>query len=167
MNTVTGLRVGHGRDIHRLFAGAPLVLAGVPIACSKGFDTHSDGDVVCHALVDALAGALADGDLGTHFPEDDPTTAKARSLDFVRAYSDEIRARGAELVNLDAYVTIGVVKLLPYVHAMRLSLAEALRVGIGAISVKGRSGDGLGPEGRGDAASANVVVLLRTGGSHH
>ncbi len=157
---LSSLRIGHGRDIHRLYPGAPLVLAGVNIPSPKGFDTHSDGDVVCHALVDAMAGALAEGDLGTHFPEDDPATAKAKSLGFVQEFAAVVRVRGVQVVNVDAYVTTDLVRLRPHIEAMRRSLAGVLAIDIERVSVKARSGDGLGPEGAGEAVSSNVAVLL-------
>ena len=87
-------RTGLGHDIHRLVPGKDLVLGGVAIPADVGFDTHSDGDVLSHALIDALAGAIADGDLGTHFPEDDPEAEDARSLDFVREFAGHVQAAG-------------------------------------------------------------------------
>ncbi len=159
------LRIGIGYDIHRLVPGHPLVLGGVSVEAAAGFDTHSDGDVLAHALVDALAGALADGDLGTHFPEDDPEAEHACSLDFVIEFGRRIRARGFEVTSLDSFVVLGPVRLRPYLDAMRTRLAGALEIDPDRVSVKARSNDGLGLEGRGEAASAQVAVLLRrTGG---
>lgn len=153
-------RVGLGHDIHRLVPGAPLVLGGVSLAAPVGFATHSDGDVLCHAVIDALAGALADGDLGTHFPEDDPEADDAYSLDFVRAFAATVGAAGYRLVSLDSYLVLGTVRLRPYLDAMKANLARVLDVDPTVVSVKARSNDGLGPEGEGMAVSANAVVLL-------
>ena len=156
------VRIGHGHDIHALHPGHELWLGGVLIAdAAAGFATHSDGDVLCHAVIDALAGAIADGDLGTHFPEDDPEADDARSLDFVREFAPVVRAAGYELLNLDSFITLGTTKLRPHLEEMARNLAAALDVRRDQISVKARSHDGIGPEGRGEAASATAVVLLR------
>jgi 2-C-methyl-D-erythritol 2,4-cyclodiphosphate synthase len=155
-------RIGHGHDIHALHPGHELWLGGVLIGESPvGFATHSDGDVLCHAVVDALAGAIADGDLGTHFPEDDPDADHARSLDFVRTFLPVVHAAGYAVLNLDSFVTLGTTKLRPHLAEMADNLATALDVRRDQVSVKARSHDGIGPEGRGEAASASVVVLLR------
>ena len=153
-------RVGIGYDIHRLVDGCPLVLGGVPIPAAAGFDTHSDGDVLSHAVVDALAGALSDGDLGTHFPEDDPETDDARSLDFVAEFARTVARRGFRVASLDSFVVLGTTRLRPHLDAMRDNLAGALRTPPERISVKARSNDGLGLEGTGQAASATAMVLL-------
>jgi 2-C-methyl-D-erythritol 2,4-cyclodiphosphate synthase len=154
------LRVGAGHDIHRLVAGEPLVLGGVSIPADRGFRTHSDGDVLCHALIDAIAGAMADGDLGTHFPEDDPDADDARSLDFVAQFARYVRDHGYEVINVDSFVVLGPVKLRPFVDDMRANLAAALGLPPGRVSVKARSNDHLGDAGRGDAAAAWAHVLL-------
>lgn len=125
-----------------------------------GFDTHTDGDVLCHALIDALAGAIADGDLGTHYPEDDPESDDARSLEFVQEFAGYVRKAGYEIANVDAFVVLGTVRLRPHIDAMRQNLAEALALDAVNVSVKARSNDGLGPEGEGTACSAWVNVLV-------
>lgn len=153
--------VGYGRDIHRLFPQRTLVLGGVDVSTEIGFDTHSDGDVLCHAIIDAIAGAMADGDLGTHYPEDDPDAEDARSLDFVIEFSKYMADKGFELINLDSFVTLGTVRLRPHIEQMRANIADAIGVDPKSISVKARSNDGIGPEGEGTAASASVIVLLR------
>ncbi len=157
-------RTGMGHDIHRLVPGHALVLAGVEIAADVGFDTHSDGDVLCHALVDALAGAIADGDLGTHFPEDDPEAVDARSLDFVQNLGMLVRDRGYAVGNVDCFVVLGTVRLRPHIEDMRENLAKALSVDLEQVSVKARSNDGIGPEGEGAACAAwaNVLVYRNT-----
>jgi len=162
---VTHPRTGLGHDIHRLYPGEPLVLGGVAIPAPVGFRTHSDGDVLCHALIDALAGAIADGDLGTHFPEDDPDAEDARSLDFLDQFGHYVEQAGYEVVNVDAFVVLGTVKLRPHIEEMRTNISGALRIDLAQVSVKARSNDGLGPEGEGTACSAwaNVLVYPRTG----
>jgi 2-C-methyl-D-erythritol 2,4-cyclodiphosphate synthase len=157
---VTGDRVGIGHDVYRLFPGCPLVLGGVTVPAEVGFDTHSDGDVLCHALIDALAGAIADGDLGTHFPEDDPDADDARSLDFVRQFAAHVRAAGYDIANVDSFVVLGPIKLRPHIEQMRANLAEALDLPLDRVSVKARSNDGLDPEGEGTACGAWAAVLV-------
>lgn len=160
MRTSAPTRVGIGHDIHRLVDGAPLVLGGVEIPAERGFATHSDGDVLCHALIDALAGALADGDLGTHFPEDDPDAEDARSLGFIEEFSAHVRDAGFDIVHVDSFVVLCTTRLRPHIEAMRANLATALGIDLGRVSVKARSNDGIGPEGEGHAASAWAAVLL-------
>jgi 2-C-methyl-D-erythritol 2,4-cyclodiphosphate synthase len=153
-------RVGSGHDVHRLVQGGVLVLGGVQVPSTVGFDTHSDGDVLSHALVDALAGAIADGDLGTHFPEDDPDAQDARSLDFVRHLVGLVRTAGYEVANVDCFVVLGTVKLQAHLAGMRRNLADVLGVDITQVSVKARSNDGLADEGEGRACGAWATVLI-------
>ena len=101
---MTSFRTGIGHDVHKLFPGRELVLGGVTVSNEVGFETHSDGDVLCHALIDALAGAIANGDLGTHYPEDDPGSQDARSLEFVEEFGRYVRRAGYEIANVDAFV---------------------------------------------------------------
>lgn len=156
------VRIGIGHDIHRLVPGARLVLGGVALPAPAGFQTHSDGDVLCHAVVDALAGAISDGDLGVHFPEDDPDADHARSLDFVRAFMPHVRAAGYDVSSVDSFLVLGTVRLRPFLDAMRNNLAAALELDPARVSVKARSNDGIGPEGEGTACSASVGLLLTT-----
>jgi 2-C-methyl-D-erythritol 2,4-cyclodiphosphate synthase len=121
--------------------------------------------VLSHALIDALAGAIADGVLGTHYPEDDPDSEDARSMDFVTEFGQYVRGAGYEIENVDAFVVLGTVRLRPHIDAMRRNLAEALAVDQSKVSVKARSNDGLGPEGEGTACSAWVSVLVYPTGS--
>jgi 2-C-methyl-D-erythritol 2,4-cyclodiphosphate synthase len=159
---VTRGRVGIGHDIHRLVAGEVLTLGGVAIDADAGFATPSDGDVLAHALIDALAGALGKGDMGRYFPADaDPAAQGARSVEWLPRMAGHVAAEGLAIEHVDSLVTLGTVRLGPHLDAMRATLAEALGVPAAAVSVKARSNDGLGPEGRGEAASATVVVLLR------
>jgi 2-C-methyl-D-erythritol 2,4-cyclodiphosphate synthase len=157
-----GARVGIGHDIHRLVRGHTLTLGGVAIPADVGFATPSDGDVLSHALIDAIAGAIGNGDMGVYFPaDDDPAAQGARSVDYVRRMTGHIADAGLAIEHVDSLVTLGTVRLGQHLDAMRSCLAEALGVEPVNVSVKARSNDGLGPEGRGEAASATVVVLLR------
>lgn len=158
-------RTGIGHDMHRLFPDRELVLGGVLVSEEVGFDTHSDGDVLSHALVDALAGAIADGDLGTHYPEDDPDAEDARSLEFVREFAGYVRRAGFEIGNVDAFVVLGTVRLRPHIEEMRRNVAESLGIDLASVSVKARSNDGIGPEGEGQACSAWASVLVYPAGS--
>jgi 2-C-methyl-D-erythritol 2,4-cyclodiphosphate synthase len=153
-------RVGQGWDLHRLVVGRPLILGGVAIPFERGLDGHSDADVLTHAIIDALFGAIADGDIGTHFPDTDPAWRGAASLDLLGRACTRVRAAGWRVVNVDATVIAERPKLAPHRDAMRAGLARALAVEISAVSVKAKTAEGLGPEGRGDAVSAQAVVLL-------
>ncbi|GAA3602872.1 2-C-methyl-D-erythritol 2,4-cyclodiphosphate synthase [Microlunatus ginsengisoli] len=129
------------------------------IPADVGFDTHSDGDVLCHALLDALAGAIADGDLGTHYREDDLDAEDAVSLGFVEEFAQYLADRGYIVGNVDGFITLGTVRLRPHIEAVRENLAKALRMDLAEVSVKARSIDGIGPEGEGTACGAWVSVL--------
>lgn len=153
-------RTGLGHDIHRLVPGKQLILGGVYIPSDVGFDTHSDGDVLSHALVDALAGAIADGDLGTHFPENDPDAQDARSLGFVEQFAGQVARAGYAVANVDCFIVLGTVRLRPHIEAIRANVASALSVELEQVSVKARSNDGIGPEGDGTACGAWANVLV-------
>ena len=140
--------------------GYPLVLGGVEIPSDVGFNTHSDGDVLCHALVDALAGAISHGDLGTHFPEENDEDQDARSLRFVEEFAGYLAQAGYRIGNVDCFVVLGTVRLRPHIESIRRNLAKALDIDLECVSVKARSNDGLGPEGEGTACSAWANVLV-------
>lgn len=153
-------RVGTAFDAHRLVAGRPLVLGGIEIDSPVGLEGHSDADIVCHALIDALLGAAALGDIGGMFPG----TAEwegARSTDLLALAWERVRAEGYELANADCVVVAQDVRIAPYARAMRERLAAILAVDAGRISVRGTSTDHLGFPGRGEGAMAHAVVLLR------
>ncbi len=136
------------------------MLGGVEVPSPVGFDTHSDGDVLCHALVDALAGAVADGDLGTHFPEDDPGAEDARSLDFIPHLAGLVRSAGYEVANVDSFVVLGAPALRPHLDEMRRNIAGALKVDLTQVSVKARSNDGIGEAGESRACEAWATALI-------
>lgn len=154
-------RIGFGTDVHRLVAGRPLVIGGVKIESDLGADGHSDADVLMHAVADAILGSLALGDLGTHFPNDDERWRNAESAQFVRHAVKLINERGYSVGNVDAVIDLEKPKLRPHIDAMRAMLANALNVVVDCVSVKAKTGEGVGPIGRREAVSATAVVLVR------
>lgn len=166
----TDLRVGQGWDLHRLVEGRPLVLGGVAIPYDRGLAGHSDADVLTHALIDAILGALGAGDIGTLYPDTDPTYKGASSLAFLREVVGRAARSGRTVVNADLTVVAEAPKIGPHRDAIRASLARALGVEAARVSVKAKTAEGCGSEGRGEAISASAVVLLapagRRGGDH-
>jgi 2-C-methyl-D-erythritol 2,4-cyclodiphosphate synthase len=155
------IRIGWGYDIHRLYPGRPTVLGGVQFPqFDHGFDTHSDGDVVAHAIIDALAGALGVGSLGDFFPEDDPADQDARSIEFLTRFRPVMAKARAQVVNLDCTIFCRAPRIGPVVEKMQSNIAAGLECSPARISVKGKTNDGFGPEGQGEAISATVVVQL-------
>jgi len=154
------VRVGQGYDVHRLVIDRPLVLGGVVIPADMGLAGHSDGDAVCHALIDALLGAAALGDVGSLFPDDEPRWEGASSIDLLRRATALLGERGLQVVNADVTVVLEVPRLAPYREAMAASLAAALGVDAARVGVKAKTNEGLGAIGRGDAIAALAVVLL-------
>jgi 2-C-methyl-D-erythritol 2,4-cyclodiphosphate synthase len=157
---VTGPRAGIGYDIHRLAADRRLVLGGVAIEHPSGLAGHSDGDVLLHALMDALLGAANLGDLGRHFPSDDPAFAGASSLGLLKRVGALIREAGFAVASLDATVIAQAPRLAPHIGAMRDAIAGALGVESGLVSVKATTNDGLGVVGSGEAIAAFAIALL-------
>jgi len=155
-----GPRAGIGYDIHRLAADRRLVLGGVAIEHPTGLAGHSDGDVLLHALMDALLGAANLGDLGRHFPSDDPAYAGASSLGLLKRVGALIREAGFAVSSLDATVIAQAPRLVPYIGAMRDAIAGALGIESGQVSVKATTNDGLGVVGSGEAIAALAIALL-------
>ena len=153
-------RSGIGYDIHRLAADRRLVLGGVAIEHPTGLVGHSDGDVLLHALMDALLGAANLGDLGRHFPSDDPAYAGASSLGLLTRVGALIREAGFAVASLDATVIAQAPRLAPHVGAMRDAIAGALGIESGRVSVKATTNDGLGVVGSGDAIATLAIALL-------
>ncbi len=158
-------RAGIGSDLHRLARGRKLVLGGVRIPFEKGPVGHSDGDALSHAICDALLGAASLGDIGRHFPESSPKWKNASSLLFLRHARKLLDESGFSIANVDATVELEQPRLAPYISRMRKKLAAALRVKPLQVSVKAKSGEGLGAVGRGEAVRANAVALLVAAGS--
>lgn len=158
------LRIGLGYDAHRLVPGRPLVLGGVTIPFHLGLKGHSDADVLCHAVGDALLGALALGDLGTHFPPEDPAWRNISSLHLLERIRALVEERGGRIVNVDSMLILEAPRIAPHVAAMREKLAGALAIPIEAISVKATTNERLGWIGRGEGAAAQAVALLSVEG---
>jgi 2-C-methyl-D-erythritol 2,4-cyclodiphosphate synthase len=157
-------RIGSGFDAHRLVEGRALRLGGVAIAGARGLAGHSDGDCVLHAVCDAVLGALAQGDMGRHFPSTDPAWKDADSAAFVSAVADIAARTGYRLGNLDVTVIAEEPRLGPHLEDMRAEIARLLRADISIVSVKAKSTDGLGSIGRGEGIAAHAAVLLEEEG---
>lgn len=156
------VRAGTGYDLHRLVAGRPLVIGGVTIASDRGALGHSDADVVCHSVTDAVLGAAGLGDIGQHFPDSDPRWKDASSLDLLARAAALSAEHGFEVGNVDVTVILEQPKLRPYVDAMREAVARALGVDAACVSVKAKTNEGVDAVGRGEAIAAHAVALLRT-----
>lgn len=154
------MRVGHGYDVHRLVEGRKLVLGGVEIPWEKGLLGHSDADVLLHALMDAMLGAAALGDIGRHFPDSDERYAGADSLRLLKEVSRLLDDAGYRLVNADCTILAQRPKLMPHIPGMRANIARALGADVDAISVKATTEEGLGFTGDGSGIAAHAVVLI-------
>lgn len=154
------LRVGQGWDLHRLAPGRILCIGGVDVPSELGELGHSDGDVLFHAVVDALLGSIAAGDIGRHFPPSDPRWKDARSRIFVEKAVALLGEAGWRLVNVDATVVLERPRLAPLIDDIRASLAQVLGVPVSAVSVKAKTHEGLGAVGRLEAIEAQAVVLV-------
>jgi len=155
------MRIGYGYDSHVFDAAKPLVLGGVLIPDAPGLKAHSDGDVLLHALIDALFGAIAQGDIGSHFPDTDPRWAGADSTVLLAAALAEVRSTGHELENLDCTVICEKPRLRPHVDAIRARLSQLLSIPVGCVSVKGKTNEKMDDVGAGRGIVAHAVVLLR------
>ncbi len=153
-------RIGFGTDIHRLVAGRPLILGGVPIESDLGADGHSDADVLMHAAADAVLGALALGDLGTHFPNDEERWRNAESSQFLSYAAGLVKEKGYKVANIDSVIDLEKPKLRPYIDAMCSNLAAALDIEIDQVSVKAKTGEKVDAVGHGLAVRAQAIVLL-------
>lgn len=160
-DTAEGMRAGTGYDLHRLVAGRPLLIGGVPVPAEVGALGHSDADVVCHALTDAVLGAAGAGDIGRHFPDTDPAWKDAASIPLLEASVRLVEARGFAVVNVDVTVVLERPKIAAYVPEIRASIARALGIDPSRVSVKGKTNEGLDAVGRGEAIAAHAVALLR------
>jgi 2-C-methyl-D-erythritol 4-phosphate cytidylyltransferase / 2-C-methyl-D-erythritol 2,4-cyclodiphosphate synthase len=156
------MRIGNGYDLHRLVAGRPLILAGVAIPFELGLDGHSDADIVCHAVTDAILGAAGLGDIGRMFPDTDPKWRGANSIELLKGAVARLRGSGYAVSNVDVTVIAQQPKLLPYLEAMRGNLAAALGIGAGAVSVKGKTNEQVDSMGRGESMAAHAVALIHS-----
>ena len=154
------IRVGYGYDVHRLVEGRKLILGGVDIPFEKGLLGHSDADVLLHAITDALFGAAALGDIGSHFPDTDPRYKGADSLKLLEACGKELREQGWRISNIDSTIVAQRPKLLPYVPQMRENIARVLGLEVSQVSVKGKTEEGLGFTGTGEGMAVHAVCLI-------
>ena len=154
------MRIGSGFDVHAFTAGDSVILGGVRIAHNRSLLAHSDGDVLIHALCDALLGALALGDIGVHFPPSDSRWKGVDSSVLLAQCHEMVRARGHEVVNADITVICEMPKITPHVASIRAHLAGVLKIAVTAISVKATTTERLGFTGRGEGIAAHAVVLL-------
>jgi len=156
------IKIGNGYDLHTLVEGRPLILAGVRIPFELGLSGHSDADIVCHAVTDAVLGAASMGDIGRLFPDTDPKWKGADSIALLKGAMELVRHGGYRVSNVDVTVIAQKPKLLPYLDQMRSNLAAALGVETTAVSVKGKTNEGVDSMGRGESMAAHAVALLRS-----
>jgi 2-C-methyl-D-erythritol 2,4-cyclodiphosphate synthase len=153
-------RIGFGTDIHRLVEGRRLVLGGVTIDSDLGAEGHSDADALTHAITDALLGAMALGDIGSHFPNSDERWRNAESFVFLRFAVGLVKQHGYSVANIDSTVHLEMPKLQPYIQSMKDGIAEALEVETNCVSIKAKTSEGVDAVGEGRAVRADAVVLL-------
>ena len=156
------MRIGHGYDVHRLVEGRKLILGGVEVPFEKGLLGHSDADVLAHAVMDAVLGAAALGDIGQHFPDNDPAYAGADSLELARHVARILSEHGYRVENIDATILCQRPKLAPHIPAMRANLAAAFGLPVDAVSVKATTEEHLGFTGEGLGIAAHAVALIET-----
>ncbi len=159
---MSDFRIGQGWDVHRLIEGRPLILGGVTIPSTFGLDGHSDADILCHAITDAILGALALGDIGMHFPDTDPQWKGADSLILLRHARDLASTKGYSIVNVDTTVILERPKLKDYRLPIREKLATVLDLAVDSVSVKFKTAERVGPVGEGRSAEAQAAVLLQS-----
>ena len=156
------LRIGIGTDTHRLVEGRELILGGVRIASDRGAEGHSDADALSHAIADAILGALCEGDLGVHFPDNDPQWKNASSLQLLSRVVWLAHEHNCQIVNVDSTIILESPKLRPYILSMREKIAEVLDIEPAQVSVKAKTSEGLDAVGQGLAVSTHAVVLITT-----
>jgi 2-C-methyl-D-erythritol 2,4-cyclodiphosphate synthase len=158
------IRIGQGWDVHALVPGRRLVIGGVHIPYHLGLLGHSDADVLVHAVIDAMLGAAALGDIGTHFPDTDERWKNADSLKLLSACASLLKDKGWFLQNLDSTVIAQAPKLAPFILAMREKIAVALAIDISNVNIKAKTAEKLGPVGQGQSVEAQAIVLLCSAG---
>lgn len=155
------MRIGHGYDVHRLGDGDELVLGGVHIPHDRGLLAHSDGDVLIHAVCDALLGAISEGDIGRHFPDTDPANTDIDSRLLLRRVVTLVREAGWVLANMDATLILQAPRMAPHIEAMRENLAQDLAASLEQVNIKATTTEKLGFTGREEGVAAHAVVLLQ------
>jgi 2-C-methyl-D-erythritol 2,4-cyclodiphosphate synthase len=155
-------RIGFGNDIHRLIENRPLILGGVEIPAEKGAVGHSDADALTHAVTDAILGALALGDIGSHFSDKDAKWKNADSFVFLKHTVELMKQKGFAVVNIDSTINLEKPKLRPFIEEMRGNLARILEIEISCVSVKAKTGETVDAVGKSEAVKAEAVVLLES-----
>jgi 2-C-methyl-D-erythritol 2,4-cyclodiphosphate synthase len=154
------VRIGQGWDVHRTIAGRPLILGGVTIPADFGLDGHSDADILSHAITDALLGAAALGDIGMHFPDNDPQWKGGNSKQFLAFAAWLVRDKGYDIVNVDSTVILERPKLKDFRLDIREALASTIGIAVDCVSVKFKTAERVGPVGEGKSAEAQAIVML-------
>lgn len=154
------MRIGQGYDLHRLVLGRDLILGGVKIPYEMGLLGHSDADVLCHAIIDAIFGSIADGDIGRHFPDNDPKYKNADSILLLKEAGKILSDKGFKILNIDSTIIMERPKLALHIDNMRKNIANALNIDITDVSIKAKTNEGMDAAGRKEAAQAFAVVLV-------
>ena len=157
---IRNLRIGEGFDVHRLVKDRPLILGGVKISFEKGLVGHSDADVLCHAVCDALFGAAALGDIGNHFPDDSDVFKDANSIKLLQQTGLILESVGYRPVNIDSTLIMELPRVMDYTYNMRKNIANALKLDVMQVSVKATTTEGLGFTGRGEGIAAKAIVQI-------
>ncbi|NLL70882.1 MAG: 2-C-methyl-D-erythritol 2,4-cyclodiphosphate synthase [Epulopiscium sp.] len=155
------MRIGMGYDVHRLIKERPLIIGGVHIPFEKGLLGHSDADVLTHAVMDALLGAAALGDIGKHFPDTDPTYKNISSLVLLEKVKESLEREKYTIINIDATIVAQLPKMAPYINEMRKNISEILKIDIQQINIKATTEEGLGITGKGEGITSHVICLLQ------
>lgn len=154
------MRIGQGYDVHRLTEGRKCIIGGVEIPYEKGLLGHSDADVLLHAVMDAMLGAAALGDIGKHFPDNDPRYEGISSMELLRCTCLKLRDAGYSVVNIDSTIIAQRPKMAGYIEKMRINIAEALEIDVNCVSVKATTEEGLGFTGAGEGIAASAVCMI-------
>ena len=157
------IRIGHGYDAHRFGTGRELILGGVRIDYDRGLVGHSDADVLTHAVMDALIGAMALGDIGRHFPDSDNAYSGISSIELLNTVEGMMEENGYKIANLDATLVIERPKIANYIESMRKNIAESLKCPVSCVNIKATTEEGMGFSGSGEGAAAHAVVLIEKG----
>ena len=154
------MRIGQGYDLHKLVEGRDLILGGVKISHTAGLLGHSDADVLTHAIIDAIFGSVADGDIGRHFPDTDPKFKGADSIELLKTAGEILKNKGYKILNIDSTIRAQAPKLAPYVDLMRENIANALNLPVLDVSIKVKTNEGMDSAGRKEAIQAFAVILI-------
>ena len=154
------MRIGQGYDLHKLVEGRDLILGGVKVPHTAGLLGHSDADVLIHAIIDSIFGAIADGDIGRHFPDTDPKFKGADSIELLKTAGEILKNKGYKILNIDSTIIAQAPKLAPYVDLMRENIANALNLPVLDVSIKAKTNEGMDSVGKKEAIQAYAVILV-------